>query len=130
MLLKKELISRDLVDKILSWKHTGFDAWIDPAIRDMKEIVEIWLYTIRAPAAAGRLVVGEECLYPRVSAEHKNQREALFMADPLDCLVRRFVERVISKSDLSASFTEAESWKAFTISGSRIITFDPSLSSR
>ncbi len=60
MLLKRELIIHDLANKILSLKYSGFDAWIRPAIRDMKEIVEIGLYTVRTPAAVGRLVLGNE----------------------------------------------------------------------
>ena len=29
--------------------HRGFDAWIGPPITDMKKIVQIGMYTVRAP---------------------------------------------------------------------------------
>ena len=59
LLREKGLISHELVDKIRSWKHTGFDAWIGPPISDMKEIVQIGMYTVRSPASSGRLVLGD-----------------------------------------------------------------------
>lgn len=57
MLIEKGLIGRELVDKVKSWRRTGFDAWIGPPITEIKEIVEIGMYTVRAPAASGRLVL-------------------------------------------------------------------------
>ena len=55
MLREKGLINRELVEKIRSWKHTGFDAWIGAPIMDMKEIVQIGMYTVRSPADSVRV---------------------------------------------------------------------------
>ncbi|MBI2839367.1 MAG: hypothetical protein HYX75_13710 [Acidobacteria bacterium] len=59
MLRDKGLICHENVDKIRSWKHTGFDAWIGPPITDTKEIVQLGMCTVRAPAASGRLIVDD-----------------------------------------------------------------------
>ena len=48
------------MEKLRSWKHTGFDFWIGPELTDAKEIVQIGMYTVRSSAAAGRLVVDDE----------------------------------------------------------------------
>lgn len=71
MLREKGLISQELVDKIRSWKHTGFDTWIGPPISDVTQIVEIGMYTVRSPAASGRLVLDEE---PRLRYYAKGTR--------------------------------------------------------
>ncbi len=52
MLREKGFISHEIVDKIRSWKHTGFDARIGPPIPDIKDIVQIGMYTVRAPAVS------------------------------------------------------------------------------
>ncbi len=77
------LISRDLVNKILSWKHAGFYAWIGPAITDMKEIVEIGLYAVRAPAAVGRLVLGNESYVKYVDKGTQPDRDIGGLFKPL-----------------------------------------------
>ncbi|MBI2840149.1 MAG: hypothetical protein HYX75_17675 [Acidobacteria bacterium] len=59
MLRKKGLIAQELVEKIRSWKHTGFDFFARPPVSDMDQIVQIGLYAARAPAASGRLVQGD-----------------------------------------------------------------------
>ena len=59
MLRERGLIGRELVDQIKSWKHTGFDVWVGAAITDAKEIVQVGMYTVRAPAASGRLIVDD-----------------------------------------------------------------------
>ena len=60
MLLDKGLIGHELLEKLRSWKHTGFDFWIGPELTNAKEIVQIGMYTARSSAAAGRLVIDDE----------------------------------------------------------------------
>jgi len=62
--------------------------------------------------------------------QHQRSPGACIFRDPVERFVKRFVERVSSRSDLSALFTESESWKALTMSGSRITTLDPSSNNR
>lgn len=52
--------SQEMVDKIRAWKHTGFDAWIGPPISEVREIVQIGMYTVWSPASSGRLVLDHE----------------------------------------------------------------------
>lgn len=49
MLREAGLISHELVDKVRSWRHSGFDSWIGPPASDMEQVVQIGLYAFRAP---------------------------------------------------------------------------------
>ena len=55
MLLGKGLISSGLVEKIRSWKHTGFHVYCGSPLQSSDEVVKVGYYIIRPPASASRL---------------------------------------------------------------------------
>lgn len=60
MLLRgRGLISQDLVDKVMCWRHSGFDAYFGPPIASLAETVTVGLSIMRPPVAASRLVLEE-----------------------------------------------------------------------
>jgi hypothetical protein len=54
-LLGEGLISAELVDRIRSWKHTGFHVYSGPPLQTSDEVVKVGYYIIRPPASASRL---------------------------------------------------------------------------
>ncbi|MBI2839333.1 MAG: transposase [Acidobacteria bacterium] len=59
LLLEKGLIGPELVTKMKSWRHSGFNIYLGPAIQKIEDGVRVGLYIVRAPAASGRLTVGD-----------------------------------------------------------------------
>jgi hypothetical protein len=55
MLVARGLISTELVEKIRSWKHTGFHVYCGPPLKTIEEIIRVGYYIIRPAASAGRL---------------------------------------------------------------------------
>jgi len=55
LLVKKELIGKDLIAKMRSWKHSGFQVYAGPKIIDKQDILLVGLYIIRPPVSASRL---------------------------------------------------------------------------
>jgi hypothetical protein len=58
MLVGKGLITRELVEKILSWSHTGFHVYCGTPLETVEEVVKVGYYMIRPPASASRLKSG------------------------------------------------------------------------
>jgi hypothetical protein len=58
LLVKKELIGKDLITKMRSWKHTGFQVYAGPQMTEKQDILRVGLYIIRPPASASRLLSG------------------------------------------------------------------------
>ncbi|MBI2838729.1 MAG: hypothetical protein HYX75_10460 [Acidobacteria bacterium] len=57
VLRRRGLISGDLVDKVMCWRHSGFDAYFGPPIPSLAEAVTVGLSVMRQPVAASRLVL-------------------------------------------------------------------------
>jgi PAS domain S-box-containing protein len=57
LLVKKELIGKDLITKMRSWKHTGFQVYAGPQMTEKQDMLRVGLYIIRSPASASRLQV-------------------------------------------------------------------------
>jgi hypothetical protein len=55
MLLGEGLISAEVVEKIRSWKHTGFHVYAGPPLQTTEEVVKVGYYIIRPPASASRV---------------------------------------------------------------------------
>ena len=55
MLLGKGLISTDMVEKIRSWKHTGFHVYCGPPLQTIEDVLKAGYYIIRPPASAARV---------------------------------------------------------------------------
>ncbi len=60
LLVKKELIGKDLITKMRSWRHTGFQVYAGPKITEKENILRVGLYIIRPPASASRLQVDKQ----------------------------------------------------------------------
>ncbi len=60
LLRSRGLISLDLVDKVMCWRHSGFDADVGSPIPSLAETVTVGLYLMRPPVAASRLVPEED----------------------------------------------------------------------
>ena len=60
LLVKKELIGKDLITKMRSWKHRGFQVYAGPKIIDQQDILRVGLYIIRPPVSASRLQVDQD----------------------------------------------------------------------
>ena len=58
MLVGKGLISRELVEKIRSWRYTGFHVYCGMALESVEEVVKVGYYIIRPAASASRLKSG------------------------------------------------------------------------
>ena len=60
LLLGKQLINRDLVEKILLWQHTGFNVHSKVRAQNKKEAERIGKYMIRPILSLRRLSLDEE----------------------------------------------------------------------
>ncbi|MCI0606295.1 transposase zinc-binding domain-containing protein, partial [bacterium] len=96
LLVKKERIGKDLITRMRSWKHTGFQVYAGPKIIDKQDILRVGLYIIRPPVSASRLQLDpqNEALKYLATGRHPNDRcDSLFEAagqlfDPIDWIAK------------------------------------------
>ncbi len=55
LLLKEQMVSPELVDRMRSWRHSGFHAFAGDEIPAVDDAVRVGLYMVRGPAATSRL---------------------------------------------------------------------------
>ena len=62
MLIKEKAISKEIADKILSWKHSGFSAYTDTLIQtdDENGLTNLAEYIVRSPFSDKKLVLAED----------------------------------------------------------------------
>ena len=96
LLVKKELIGKDLITKMRSWKHTGFQVYTGPKITDKQDILRVGLYIVRPPVSASRLQVDQQngaLKYLAKGAIPNDRCDSLFEAsgqlfDPIDWIAK------------------------------------------
>ncbi len=96
LLVKKELIGKDLITKMRTWKHTGFQVFAGPKIVDRQDILRVGLYIIRPPVSASRLQVDKQdgtLKYLAKGAIPNDRCDSLFEAaaqlfDPIDWIAK------------------------------------------
>ncbi len=96
LLVKEELIGKDLITKMRSWKHTGFQVYAGPKIIDKQDILRVGLYIIRPPVSASRLQVDQQngaLKYLARGAIPNDRCDSLFEAagqlfDPIDWIAK------------------------------------------
>ncbi len=52
------MVSDELIDRMKSWRHSGFHAFAGDEIPDVENIIRVGLYMVRGPAASSRLLAG------------------------------------------------------------------------
>lgn len=55
LLLKEQMIPPELVERMRSWRHSGFHAFAGEEIPEVDDAVRVGLYMVRGPAATSRL---------------------------------------------------------------------------
>jgi hypothetical protein len=53
--MKERMISPELVERMKTWRHSGFHAYAGEEIPDIEDALRIGLYLVRGPAATSRL---------------------------------------------------------------------------
>jgi len=86
LLLRKELISPELVEKILLWRHTGFNVHSKVKAQTRREAEKVGKYMIRPLLALERLSFDEQ--EGRVSYQYGKEGEAKERMDYLEFIAR------------------------------------------
>jgi hypothetical protein len=55
LLLRERMISPELVERMRTWRHSGFHAFAGEEIPDIPDALRVGLYMVRGPAATSRL---------------------------------------------------------------------------
>jgi hypothetical protein len=55
LLLKERMISPELVERMKTWRHSGFHTYAREEIPDIEDALRVGLYMVRGPAATSRL---------------------------------------------------------------------------
>jgi len=55
LLLNERMISPELVERMRTWRHSGFHAYAGEEIPDIEDALRVGLYMVRGPAATSRL---------------------------------------------------------------------------
>ena len=51
LLVKERMVSAELIDRMKSWRHSGFHAFAGDEIPDIDDAVRVGIYMVRGPAA-------------------------------------------------------------------------------
>jgi hypothetical protein len=54
LLLKERMISPELVERMKTWRHSGFHAYAGEEISDIEDALRVGLYMVRGPAGTSR----------------------------------------------------------------------------
>jgi len=91
-LVDKHAISRELVAKLLAWKHPGFSAFVGEAIppESTKAIEDMAGYVVRNPVSLKRLVYvdGQQAVIYRALKPNSRLGQNFVVMDPLEWLAR------------------------------------------
>jgi hypothetical protein len=60
LLMGKGLVSQEVVDNLLSWRHSGFSVHADVKVADRQAAARLGRYMIRCPVALARMSLDED----------------------------------------------------------------------
>ena len=77
LLVQQELITSELVEKMRSWKHSGFSVYVGPSLCSSQDALRVGEYILRAPAASSRLILAEGGVLKYIAKGSYNQEHRL-----------------------------------------------------
>ena len=111
MLLKQGAIDQDIVDNMLSWRHTGFGADIGAELQPAACIDNfsrtpqhaLLEYMVRAPVADNRITIGDNPIISKADRIHPRHGGNFRIFDPLD-FIRHIIAHIPNAHEKSVIY--------------------------